>query len=234
MTAEKGERFPECLGIDRRITGEHLINFQKAAAGVGNVQFTSLNWISRYGKREIFPCHFPDIERVARQTLRRRGIDRRKQNCDRQGADQDTLNGSLTQRFEQIAPDMPTRKHLIGNCGKLLRPGRQPAFHFRRQRLHRFGTNHPCNAQQRFEFVCQMRVQIQALIDVCAVQQAIKGDIERLHKTYLLLAMTDHCFPYQATIRQHRRCPAPWTSAVRPVPVQVSAEAPELRDVAAP
>ena len=234
MTAEKGKRLPEHLRIDCRITGEHLINFQKAAAGIGDVQFTPLDWIGRHGKRQIFPCHFPDIERVARQTLRRRSVNRCEQNRHCQCTDQDTLNGSLAQRFEQIAPGMSTRKHLIGNCGKLLRPGRQPAFHFRRQRLRHLCAYHPCNAQQRFELNRQMRVQTQALIDVCAAQQAIKDDIERLHKPYLLLAVTDHCFPHRATIRQHRRCPAPWTSVVRLVPVQVFAEAPELHDVGAP
>jgi hypothetical protein len=146
MIAEKGKRLPEHLRIDRCLTSDYL-NLRKAAAGIGDVQFTPLNWIGRHGKRQIFACHFPDIERVARQTLRRRGIDRCEQNCDRQGANQDTLNGSLAQRFEQIAPGMPTRKHLIGKCSKLLRPGRQPAFHFRRQWLRHFCAYYPRNTQ---------------------------------------------------------------------------------------
>jgi hypothetical protein len=147
MTAEKGKRFLECLRIDCCISGKHLTNFQKTAAGIGDVQFAPLDRIRSHGKCQIFPCHFPDIEWVAWQTLRRCGVNRRKQNRNCQCADQDTLNGSLAQRFEQIAPGMPTCEHLIGKCGKLLRPGRQPAFHFRRQRLRHLCTYHPRNAQ---------------------------------------------------------------------------------------
>lgn len=45
MIAEQRQWFPERLRIDHRIAGEQFVNFRKAAASVGDVQFTPLDGI---------------------------------------------------------------------------------------------------------------------------------------------------------------------------------------------